>query len=336
MEIRVLNTIRGLAALIVVISHYSNETDFLNKILGVGAGKIGVMIFFLLSGFLLSMIYLNQPSHSTNIKKYLVYRVARVVPLFYFVVIVSFVLCALTGVGHHYSILNVNSLLTHLLFLEGFSVLWTVPVEIQFYVIFIAIWWFYSRYKAVTVLVMAIVILTLFWFAPQFGFKFLGNYINFNIFKSIPFFLVGMILGVYYKPLQKLPKSNWFGLGICFVFLVYPSIYSVLFRVQLSVWYSLITLAAVSVFFISWVFMISGNSRLFSNRVGDYLGKISYSMYLLHLPILSFFLSVFDGFNSHYLLLPLFVVTVLLVSAASYKYIEQPSKKFIRERFDKV
>ena len=38
--------LRGIAALIVVISHYSNETGVSDGILGWGGGKIGVMLFF--------------------------------------------------------------------------------------------------------------------------------------------------------------------------------------------------------------------------------------------------------------------------------------------------
>jgi peptidoglycan/LPS O-acetylase OafA/YrhL len=68
MEIRKLNTLRGLAALIVVISHFSNATNWLSGRLGKGAGQFGVMLFFILSGFLMSYLYMSKESSATNIK----------------------------------------------------------------------------------------------------------------------------------------------------------------------------------------------------------------------------------------------------------------------------
>jgi peptidoglycan/LPS O-acetylase OafA/YrhL len=62
MEIRKLNSLRGLAALIVLVSHYSNESGLLGRALGIGAGQFGVMIFFPLSSFLISYLYLDRQS----------------------------------------------------------------------------------------------------------------------------------------------------------------------------------------------------------------------------------------------------------------------------------
>lgn len=45
MEIRKLNTLRGIAATIVLVFHFSNSTGWLGKLLGYGAGHIGVMVF---------------------------------------------------------------------------------------------------------------------------------------------------------------------------------------------------------------------------------------------------------------------------------------------------
>lgn len=44
MEIRKLNMIRGIAAIIVIVSHFSNGTKWLGGILGAGAGQFGVML----------------------------------------------------------------------------------------------------------------------------------------------------------------------------------------------------------------------------------------------------------------------------------------------------
>lgn len=60
MEIRKLNTLRALAALIVFFTHFSDITHWLDGALGGGSGAYGVMLFFLLSGFLMSLLYLDK------------------------------------------------------------------------------------------------------------------------------------------------------------------------------------------------------------------------------------------------------------------------------------
>ena len=92
MEIRKLNTLRGIAALVVVVSHYSNDTNLLKGMLGHNAGQIGAMLFFILSGFLMSYLYMERDFSRREIQKYAVARVARVVPLFLVVVLSSYLL----------------------------------------------------------------------------------------------------------------------------------------------------------------------------------------------------------------------------------------------------
>lgn len=48
-----LDGLRGLAAYIVLVSHASNMTGLWGTLLGNGAGQFGVMLFFVLSGFLM-------------------------------------------------------------------------------------------------------------------------------------------------------------------------------------------------------------------------------------------------------------------------------------------
>ena len=58
-EIGALTGLRGVAALIVFVSHGANE-GVLPAMLGNGFGQIGVMIFFVLSGFLMGQLYLRR------------------------------------------------------------------------------------------------------------------------------------------------------------------------------------------------------------------------------------------------------------------------------------
>ena len=79
---------------------------------------------------------------------YGVARVARILPLFVAVVLLSWVAQQsgwpwLTATA--YDIPDIKSLASHLLTLYGVQVLWTIPAELHFYVIFALLWWLRPR-----------------------------------------------------------------------------------------------------------------------------------------------------------------------------------------------
>jgi peptidoglycan/LPS O-acetylase OafA/YrhL len=137
--IPVLTGVRGVAALTVTIAHYCNSLQLAPNIVGAGAGQLGVMLFFALSGFLMGYLYCDWPSGTVRIKDFAVARLARVGPLFVLVVMLSWI-CAtyLPSPWDRflYPLEGTASLASHLLLLDGVDVLWTIPVEIHFYLIF--------------------------------------------------------------------------------------------------------------------------------------------------------------------------------------------------------
>ncbi|MGC9395972.1 MAG: acyltransferase family protein, partial [Anaerolineae bacterium] len=145
MEIRKLNTLRSIAIMIVVVGHCNNRIWFLREGVSGGAGQLGVMLLFILSGFLLSYLYLDRERSLENLRYFAIARVARVIPLYLIVVLSSYVLIKLGVNDLFYDIRDVPSLISHLAFLSGDSVLWTVGPEIQFYVVFAFLWWLLAR-----------------------------------------------------------------------------------------------------------------------------------------------------------------------------------------------
>ncbi|MBQ4847731.1 acyltransferase [Pseudoalteromonas sp. MMG005] len=331
MEIRKLNTLRGLAALIVFFTHFSDITHWLDGALGGGAGAYGVMLFFLLSGFLMSYLYLNKAFTKSNIKHYLFARFARVLPL-YFVVVLSAYFLTVSGNDSLYHIPDFNSLVGHLLLVYGESVFWSIPAEIQFYFIFL-IFWFFAKQRSGYIyasIVGVMVLLFLTNFPRLYGEIYEIPYNIFNVLRSLPYFFVGVIFGMHYHSF-KVPdylRKHGFILVLGLIPLMYPEFSFVSSDAKRRMWLSYEVLFVMSTVFFCIVFLVPNNNILLANKLGDFLGKISYSLYLLHMPIIvkvdQFTLSVE---------MKLLVSLVLSICAAyvSYRFFEKPLATQIRQ-----
>lgn len=331
MEIRKLNMLRGIAALIVVVSHYSTETNLLSGMLGNGGGHFGVMLFFILSGFLMSYLYMNRPADKVNFMGFVSARVARVLPLFFFVVLASYVLIAFGIHGVLYAISDRTSLLSHLLMLSGESVLWTIPAEIQFYILFVFLWWLYSRKTGYVYVLMSIISASFFLLRfPVPSGKVFGLNFDVLLIRSLPYFLIGVLFGLMYgnfKPPRFL-RRNIFILSLVVIPLMYPKIFHFLTGHYHGMWYDFRVFLTVSAVYFALVFLVPDSNILLSNPLGDYLGKISYSLYLLHPPILVHLTA--PGKKEPMIFLFVFVAVSVAVASISYLVIEYPARRLIR------
>lgn len=129
-----LDGLRGLAVLIVLASHFSSAGLFPRPALH-GVGKSGVYLFFVLSAWLLARNLLQLPAGSlgraTTWLDYLLRRVLRIWPLYLAVLLLSWWSFS-AGWPVLYGI-DTASLWRHLTLREGRSVLWSIPVEFSFY-----------------------------------------------------------------------------------------------------------------------------------------------------------------------------------------------------------
>ena len=291
MQIRKLNTLRGLAALIVFFTHFSDITNWLDGILGGGSGAYGVMLFFVLSGFLMSYLYLDKAFNAENVKSYFLARVGRVVPLYFTVVFCSYLLSQM-GSDSLYSIPDTNALLGHLLFIHGESVLWSIPPEIQFYFLFV-VFWSFAKHR-VGYIYLSIISVMLFLFFANFP-RIVGDfngipYNFFSVLRTLPYFFIGVIFGMHYRRL-KVPiylKKHWFIFALLLIPLMYPAFSPINSADKQRMWLSYEVLLVMSSVFFCVVFLVPNNNILLSNKLGDFLGKVSFSLYLLHMPIISF------------------------------------------------
>ncbi|MCW8093090.1 acyltransferase family protein [Alteromonas sp. ASW11-130] len=330
MEIRKLNTLRGLAALIVFFTHFSDITNWLGGSLGGGSGAYGVMLFFLLSGFLMSYLYMDRDFSRENVKRYFLARGARVLPL-YFIVVLSSYFLSQYGSEQLYNIPDFNVLLGHLLFLYGESVLWTIPPEIQFYFLFIVLWSF-AKYRAGYIYLTIVAVMLFLFFAnfPRIYGEINGVPYNvFNVLRSLPFFFVGVLFGMHYKAFNvpHYLQKHWFVFALLLIPLMYPEFTPISTADKQKMWLSYEVLLVMSTVFFCIVFLVPDNNLLLANKFGDFIGKISYSLYLLHMPIISLV-----NEQNISIELKLFLSLTLSIAAAfvSYRMFERPMANFIR------
>jgi peptidoglycan/LPS O-acetylase OafA/YrhL len=334
LEIRKLNSLRGIAALIVVISHYFDAAISTDHLLAGRAGQLGVMIFFILSGFLMSYLYMNKNFDRPGVRQYLVYRVARIVPLFVIVVFASFILSEVGLKNILYPIENVSMLMSHIMLLWGVSVLWTIPTEIHFYLGFILVWYVFQRNAvALWVTLAAIYAGVIFLNYPLFVGELYGISYSFLVVRSLPYFFVGLIMGQLYITwaVPERLKSHWFVISLLLILFLYPNVFEWITGYEHKTWSEAAILVALTVIFFAVVFLVPDDNPILANRWGDILGSCSYSLYMLHLPILKQLTPLAQ--NNPWLFLPVFLSLAILLSYFSYRLIESPCRRIIRERY---
>lgn len=147
-NLEALDGLRGLAALIVIASHASQQGLLLVPTLDLsGIGKSGVYLFFVISAFLLTAQWLASPNHpettplGARLLRYFVRRAARIFPLYGLVIVTAWYLYPRSlGVP-----IDTPALWRHLALLEGRDLYWSVPVEFKYYVLVPMAAWLLAR-----------------------------------------------------------------------------------------------------------------------------------------------------------------------------------------------
>jgi len=316
-----LDGLRGVAAYMVVISHYIGS-DYKGAGLTILAplhlaGQVGVMLFFVISGFLMGELYMQTPCTKENVRAFYVKRIARVVPLFYLIVLVSFTLF----VARHnvWPLYYVDRLWPFMLFWNGGNnVLWTIPVEVQFYAVFPLIWWAFSKAGNAIMILLIIICATI-------GASGATTPALFNSF--LPFFAAGLLLSVVEIPYSRLMEFLTIP-AFALLIIGLPEVSTAMGFKPTGLWSSPFYLALVPT-----TVLLIVKSRLagivLGSKIATFAGAISYSVYLLHMPT-HFVLRQLPFYDTA----PLLFICVALVGATvvawlSYRFIENPARRWV-------
>jgi len=142
-----LTGLRGLAAAFVVLSHSVEWGPWPEgpEVLHLFDGQIGVLLFFCLSGWLMGFKYLGEAFILDSVKRYAYARAGRVAPLYYLICVLMLILSSwdhTIGVqpDPEFTLDSMYFVFAFLLVRAPMWIIWTVPVEIHFYVVFVAVW----------------------------------------------------------------------------------------------------------------------------------------------------------------------------------------------------
>lgn len=343
-----LNGLRAIAASAVIISHIGLHLDMFGLIKkgGYDLGSYGVTIFFTLSGFLITFLLLTekQQKKEIDIKKFYVRRILRIWPLYFiylFIVLLYIHFKINSDIWYYIFIVPnvpfaINAATGGVLYIPFIGHYWSLGVEEQFY----AFWpWIIKKIK------------NLKYFLIFFIFVFLLVKISLNITNTLRTFGVflhytrfGCLaiggLGAYLfyekKELLKFLNNPFFELSACLFF--------ILIAIEKFHIFSIIDHEVVSVMTLVLIFnQINNSKKIISleNKLFDYLGKISFGMYIynpLVIAIVARFLKKLSYINeTMYLILIYFTVftSVILISHISYNRFELKFLK-LKEKFTTI
>ncbi|WP_165822289.1 acyltransferase family protein [Hymenobacter edaphi] len=360
-----LTGIRAIAAYMVFFHHFNpfikNDiaTNYLGNILA--EMHIGVTVFFVLSGFLITARYLDRIILTKHwFFNYMRNRVARIYPLYFILTILTFAISAARLLNNPtdgwltYSLkAKIMVPIFNLTFLRGFFIDikasgikqgWSLTVEECFYLAapFLLLGLARSRKNILFYPALVMIpglLLVAFVGSPDRFSGFFGTYrflFNFTFFGRCFEFILGMGLALIVNRHHRSETGPKFGL---FTYLGFAWIIACLvglayFKSPLdaSGWtnYSSIAInnlilpVGVCFAFYGLVFEATWLQRLFETKTFDLLGKSSYAFYLAHMGIFSIAIE-------NYLTHNYFIIFILIniISIGLYYFIEKPAQKFI-------
>ena len=325
--------LRGLAALLVVYGHsvdwfaLSWKNDF--------SGEIGVMIFFSLSGFLMAYLYLGTKFSALSATKYAIARFSRIAPAYLFILLLSFFIYTNIDPNFVYDISSKN-ILRHILFSGNVSVFWSITPEVEFYFLFTLVWAvtsrFLTRLDIVGLAFLAFGCMILLAYRDVFPGTFVG--------AKLHYFLFGVIAGICRSKI-KTENADSTALNILHALLIASMILiasmvligrgaTVLPFSNDKEFYSSILTAAFGAFLVFSFSFPSALGKLFlGNKVLVLCGECSFSIYLLHMPVIYFCQKLLRAPFQIVFFVP-FIVLVLGLSWLNYQLVERPGARFIK------
>jgi peptidoglycan/LPS O-acetylase OafA/YrhL len=336
--IKSLDGLRAFAVLLVIVSHYFPKTHWVNTLPN---GALGVDVFFVLSGFLITSILFGYKQSIENGSKTVAHylkvfywrRTLRIFPIYYLYIGFMF-LIGFTSVVQYWPYFVTYT--TNILFFKiqntagTVSPVWSLAVEEQFYIIWPFLILFIPR-KYLALLISTFILIgigtkTLLIRTPFVSFLPFHAFDSFGVGAAIaysytfgigtikwkPYLLAGIILSIMGLTIQVWQKD-----------MVFPwSVFNTLFA-------GCIVATLVQGNPPKWLQQVLENHSLV------YIGKISYGIYLYHTYVPSLVLKLvgvlpeqLQVLSNLYISFAVNVLATILVATGSWYLIERPILRY--------
>lgn len=337
-----IDTLRFIAVLLVLIEHFATAIGE-----RIHAGFFGVTFFFVISGFLITNILLNSDrSLRRSLKLFFGRRVLRIVPVYYLLILVLYI------AGYEYVRLYLWS---YLLFVYNYasvyysiplnftSHLWTIAVEEQFYLLWPFIVLPLRGSQRVLALLSLIIIAVC------------GAQILYHVFPSQSVYWTGIFPQAYFLVLgglgaivnhNRAVDYKWLNVIIVEIFIVLMPLLLLLVKWSYAIVIAPIFLLLIVLKIVNGGFRLKIINSILEVSIFKYVGRISYGVYLYHLPVayyagvyvleplLEQMLATTQSQVWHFVYdhnwvvrFPLYSGLTILLAHVSYKYFESPFLK---------
>jgi peptidoglycan/LPS O-acetylase OafA/YrhL len=347
MRLEGIDYLRGLAVSFVIVYHFFDLLGLQENVLYTYAyalGQLGVPLFFIISGYLIyrSIDYnISKKGISNGLKSYTLHRLFRILPAYYINMIIVFilglyVLHTLDTWSFHFIR---NQILAHMTFTSyfiyqdtGFGIngaYWTLSIEMLWYIIAPLFFIFIKK--------------TRYYFILFFlGFIYLGsidlglidsifhlkkdasNYLaklfffSFQLPGQIIYFITGIFIYKYYT--KQIVTSKL----ILYIILATIIILFIYFSIQRYYLEYFTVRNAITLLTVTFIFILFYHRKVNEFFIVSWLGKISYSLYLWHMPILFILKKYLTPYESSWLIISsVFIVFLLSISTLSYYIVEE-------------
>jgi peptidoglycan/LPS O-acetylase OafA/YrhL len=341
-----IDILRGVAVTGVVLYHFFvlldlTQSSFFSYVHAFGS--LGVPLFFIISGYLIYRSIDNsikKRGRKDGVINYLLHRFFRIAPAYYFNL---FVLLILAGVlmesSFLYSFSFFKQILSNLTFTSYFfhrtsgfgfnGAYWTLNIEMLWYILAPILLIYVKRDRVL--LLLSILSFVYLWAVGQgyldfiFGFdsttatyRLELQYLATQLMGQISYFIAGIFIYKYsITPHIFSDRSLYILTTVIIVsFITIGGYFGMSHNILLNQLYKLSI--SIMVFILLYATKIRGFDLL------EWVGKISYSLYLWHMPIL--FVMKRSSILSHlsiYATLLLFTILLLIISSLSYYLVEE-------------
>lgn len=340
--------LRGMAALFVVFFHLRSLLDPLipNVKLGdllFGQGGAGVDIFFIISGYIITLS--TQSTHNASAKSFIIKRFFRIYPPFIICLILFLIVLYFLGAIFTPGQILSSALLLHKDYTQGapffgYNILypaWTLAYEVYFYAIFCVSLLISHRHRVLisTLIILCSTVAIQFYFSGNFSLKAsdTGGYgngaYNFMASPMLIEFIAGMWL---YKIRNAMPKSSQWRLFyfLCGAFALF-GIFS-----GVNAGHGIDGYGIWAIILVSCCVFMEKCSPFVNIKSLFFLGEISYSIYLSHVIVINIVadrmvLKGYNGLPGFIMILCLCIMTSTLLFTLIEKRSIQLGRHFLKK-----